>query len=329
MSRLDTLRQLAEGFRSGGRSRGRNIFDEDIRKNGGPGGKEIKVYTAAQSDNFVKILLPPGPNDGFGKRVYIHYGLGPNEDRFLCPNQMRGTRCPACDLHAELKAAGLGQTEEGKTFLRTLNAWPERWLLYVINTKDDAGVALGPQVWVCPVTIVKEITAICFNTRTGAVVDPCDHTVKEPVEICFVRTGTNQTNTKYLGFKLEKQPAWDPSWLELPPFDDLIVMGQPEDIQASIEGMREAGLNLLHLGGGAAHPPQAAPLAPRASAPAHVEPRPASVQIPTEPPPAQAAPAPEVQAPPPPEPAPAALADVKDRVQARLAAIKAKRAAGG
>ena len=327
MSRLDTLRQLAEGFRSGGRSRGKNIFDEDIRKNGGPGGKEIKVFTAAQSDNFVKILLPSGPNDGFGKRVFIHYGLGPNEDRYLCPNQMRGTRCPACDLLAELKAAGLGQTEEGKTFLRSLNAWPERWLLYVINTKDDAGVALGPQVWVSPVTIVKEITAICFNTRTGAVVDPCDPESKK--EICFQRTGTNQHNTKYLGFKLEDQPVWDPSWLEIPPYDDLIVMAKPEDIQASIEGMREAGLNLLHLGSGVALPPQAAPLAPRAASPAHVEHHPA----PTEPPPAPVAasePAPVIQTPSPTEPAAATpVSDVKDRVQARLAEIKARRASGG
>lgn len=183
-------------------------FDSYIRD-------DIKMYKPKAGDNIIRIL-PPTWDDAqhFGTDIWLHYGVGAEEQTYLCLNKMKGEACPMCEEREKAQAKG---DQEYADSLKP----NKRVLVYLIDRDEEKE---GPYVWSMPWTIDRDICKLVVDKRTGELL-PIDHP-EEGYDIEFERKGTAQ-RTEYLGLAVARRPSplGDDDWLDViadAPLPDLL-----------------------------------------------------------------------------------------------------------
>lgn len=209
--RIDALK---EGYDKMGKGGGLwyMIDDNDCKEFG------FKKLTPKPGNVFLAILPRPD-NPKFFEEIYVHYGIGPNQYAFLCPNKMYGEDCPICTYRKELL-----DRDEPDEVLR-LFSYTKRILLWVVNVENNRGVDEGVYIYDAPNGVLKGIAGQTKDTRTGEIIDISDPV--EDLELQFVRTGKDM-HTKYDSFKVERRQEEIPEDYYEVPIDMIDVIIQPD-----------------------------------------------------------------------------------------------------
>lgn len=198
---------------------GKKIIDKDILAQYGL--QEYKAPT--KMDSFIALVTPLNGGTSLGRRLFIHYGVGPKSNQVLCPQQMANQRCPICEAREAAKA------NDDVVSMKALN-WTLRYALYVVDMTNEATVAEGVKLYLAPKTIVTNLITLAKNKRTGEFTNLADLSTGKT--LIFTRIGTTQNQTEYRGFQLEdRQPFTEDMVAHLPPYEDLFTIYSYEELK--------------------------------------------------------------------------------------------------
>jgi len=156
---------------------------------------EIKLYRVKDGDNLIRILPPTFDDaDHYGFEVFVHYGIGPDNDAFLDLNKMQNEADPIVEERSR------ALKDNDKDYADKLTS-RKRVLVYIIDRDDEAA---GLQLWSMPWTLDADITTLAVDKRSGEVLDIDDPEGGYDVE--FTKTGTG-INTKYVGVAIARKPS--------------------------------------------------------------------------------------------------------------------------
>jgi len=187
-------------------------------------------------DHFLHIL-PPHPDDGdpIALKLFVHFGIGIDENAFLCPRLMKETfekfgidvppeieegRCPICE-HNKVLRASLKRKQESNPSndyetetaeIKSLTPFPPRYLVWVVDAKDEEKEDEGLKFIVMPSTVYDGMIGTLKNKRTGAVLD-----ITDPIDgkvFVFSRGGKTMTSTRYTEFAIEDRDPIPEKWLD-------------------------------------------------------------------------------------------------------------------
>lgn len=155
----------------------------------------IKMYKTAEGDNTIRIL-PPTWNDAehFGYDIYVHYGVGPDNQTYLCLHKMKGEPCPICDERERAQKDG---DQEYADKLKPA----KRVLVYIIDRNNEKD---GPVVWSMPWTVDRDLCKLVVDKRTGELL-PIDHPEKG-YDVEFERKGKGD-RTQYIGLAIARRES--------------------------------------------------------------------------------------------------------------------------
>lgn len=156
---------------------------------------DVKTFRAHEDENLIRIL-PPTFDDAehYGLEIFVHYGIGPDGDSFLCQNVMNNDPCPICEERTRALKDG------DKEYADKLKAG-KRVCVYIVDRDDEDE---GLLMWAMPWTMDADITTLAVDKRTGEVLD-----VDDPVngyDIEFTKKGKG-INTKYSGVAIARKSS--------------------------------------------------------------------------------------------------------------------------
>lgn len=188
----------------------RNAADVKKRAEGDDGkydvyiDSSVKTFKVNDGDNTLRLLPPTWDNPThYGLDVYIHYGIGPDRQSYLCLHKMKDEACPICEERAKAVRDG------DEAYAKELNA-TKRVLVYMIDRDAEKE---GVQAWAMPNTLDRDIVKVSVDKRSGEVL-PLDHP-EEGYDVMFEKKGT-QMRTEYLGVQLARRSSdiGDDKWLD-------------------------------------------------------------------------------------------------------------------
>jgi hypothetical protein len=192
----------------------------------------IKLYKAKE-ENFLAIVPPEDPDEYFGYEFFPHFNIGFNDAKFVCPRMMdeaQAKRCPLCEEYRRLKQAEC----DDEQLMRNLNAFPPRFLFWVVDMSSEETMAEGVQLYDAPMTVNDEIISLSKNRRTGEFIDISDP--ENGQTVIFERRGKGK-GARYQGFELEDREPLPVEWLEsVLPFKDVLVIKDYAEILAAYKG---------------------------------------------------------------------------------------------
>jgi hypothetical protein len=170
---------------------------------------DVKIWKPNDGANTIRVLPPTWDKPKhYGIDLFVHFGVGPDEQAYLCLFKMKGEACPLCDaLQQERGGRGKGRDEE--QYLKDLEP-TKRVLFYLIDRDHEKE---GVQAWAAPWTIDRDTTKVSVDRRTGDVL-PIDDP-QNGYDLEFDRTGKG-INTKYVGLAISRRssPLGDNRWLD-------------------------------------------------------------------------------------------------------------------
>ena len=156
----------------------------------------VTLYRTKDGDNCLRILPPTFEDaDHYGYEIFVHYGIGPDNDSFLDLEKM--LKADVDPINEERMEA---LNDGDKDYADKLTS-RKRVLCYVIDRDDEEA---GLQLWSCPWTVDADITTLAVDKRTGEVLDIDDPDNGYDVE--FTRTGKG-VNTKYVGVAIARKSS--------------------------------------------------------------------------------------------------------------------------
>lgn len=164
----------------------------------------VKMFSVNDGDNIIRILPPTWDDpEHFGLDIYVHYGIGPDNQAYLCLDKMQGKPCPICE---ERKQALHDKDEDYADELK----FTKRVLVALIDRDAEKE---GPQVWSMPWTIDRDLCKLVIDKRSGEVL-PIDDP-ENGYDIEFSRTGTGM-KTKYVGLAVARRESelGNEKWLD-------------------------------------------------------------------------------------------------------------------
>lgn len=177
--------------------RGNSEFDRYL-------GDALKTYKVEDGDNCIRILPPTWKGaKHYGHDIYVHYGVGPDRQTYLCLNKMKNEPCPICE---EREVVARGGDED---YAKELEA-RKRVLVYLIDRNKEKE---GLQAWAMPWTVDRDICAVSTDKRSGAAI-PIDHP-EEGFDVFFKKRG-QKNRTEYLGISIDRRESdlGDPTWID-------------------------------------------------------------------------------------------------------------------
>jgi len=188
-----------------------------------------------KKDHFLHVL-PPHDDDGvaISLKLFVHWGVGPDKSAYLCPQMMRKVfvdygipvpaeikdgRCPICDewskknnaLKAKKEANPSDDFEAYEKEVKALNPFPPRYLVWVMDARDEEGEDKGLQIIVLPKKVYDGLLGLCRNKRTGAILDITDP--EEGKTFIFSREGKGLMTT-YGDFSSEDRDPLPDEWID-------------------------------------------------------------------------------------------------------------------
>lgn len=206
--------------RRGGSSGSRRNFQyqartaEDLKERGERGAKEfdkmlkpgVKAWKANDGENRLRFLPATWPGARhFGLDVKVHYGVGPDENSYLCLRKHGDGNCPICEEYDRARR----EDKSDEEYVRQLEP-KSRVLVYLIDRDNERD---GVQAWMMPWGLDKDITKISQDKETREVLT-IDHP-DDGYDITFDRTGKG-VKVKYEGVSLSRRssPLGRDDWLE-------------------------------------------------------------------------------------------------------------------
>ena len=197
------------------------------------------------------ILHPERPSDwdpegadDFGLEVYVHFGVGADNQKYLCPKKMKGEPCPVCEERERAAAAGPQEGETAKQhedYLRNLQP-SKRVVAYVID-RDERNS--GPQLWNMAWSMDRDLNRLSIDKETQAAI--CIDHPEEGFDVEFTVVGTG-IKTKYSGVAIGRRstplcnnPDRQEDWLRTiaeNPIPELLQFFDYEHMKASLAGQR-------------------------------------------------------------------------------------------
>lgn len=186
---------------------------EEMNKRSSMGGKDfdsylrddIKIWKPNDGANTIRILPPTWPDPThYGYDIWVHYGVGPDNQAYLCLHKMKGEHCPICAERDRARKAG-----EDEQYVKDLEP-TRRVLIYLIDREHEGE---GVQAWAAPWTIDRDITKVSVDRKTNEVL-PVDDP-EEGFDVEFDRTGKG-VGTKYVGVAVARRESslGSKKWLE-------------------------------------------------------------------------------------------------------------------
>lgn len=252
MSRDNNTRGRVTGRdsgRTGGRSQGMSAeavkrrleenrsgdFDKYINQ-------DVKMFRPHDGDNNIRILPPTfeSKDNHWGMDAYVHYGVGSDEQTYLCANKMNGESCPICD--EQTRAHKSGDTEYADKLKPT-----KRVLVYLIDRDNEKD---GPMIWNMPVSLDNDLLKLSVDKRTGDVLNITDP--EDGYDIEFEKQGKG-TRTKYAGIAIARRSSdlGDDRWMDFVedhPIPDLLQFYEYDHI-AKVFGGDSSDSSSSHKGG--------------------------------------------------------------------------------
>jgi hypothetical protein len=223
MSRLDAIKQKRQEAKTRG-VRSFNYVDTIKLERLG-----IVQFKPVDGDNFIFIIPPADENEYYGKEIWRHNNIGVDGITLLCPKKMLNKHCPICADILRLKAAD--PQDEAIQDLRP----GQRFLFFVVDARNSETEKKGPQWYDAPVSVNDSIVKIAEDKRTGEAIDVSNP--NKAYNVVFEKTGS-QKKTRYGGFILEPRTTPIQSdWLDVPKFDDILNIIDPDVIEAAYSGM--------------------------------------------------------------------------------------------
>lgn len=228
----DKLRSRTEQSEKTRKDSGRfgSFFKQDIPD-------DVQFWNCGKGDHLIDIIPyeagehDPSPDTNEGDPTYlldifVHGGVGVNEDQVICPARTYKLPCPICEHQKELRA----EDDYDDDLVKSLN--PVRRVVYNIVCYDtDKDEDKGVQIWsVAHWHFEKFLTSLARNSRTGELETFAD--LDEGKSIAFEREGTGFKNTSYIGHKFEDRPEPIPEEFEKQAFclDELIELKSYDEI---------------------------------------------------------------------------------------------------
>lgn len=146
------------------RSRNKEQISKRANQTGGGFDSIIKdkynTFNPKEGDHRVRIL-PPTWDDAehFGHDIYVHFGIGPDNQSYLCHEKMRGEQDP---IDEERRRA---QNDGDSEYAKELSA-KQRVAVWVIDRDNEEE---GPMVWSMPWTVDRDIADLMCDRRTGEI----------------------------------------------------------------------------------------------------------------------------------------------------------------
>ena len=190
-------------------TQGANEFDKFILDS-------VKLFKVNDGDNAIRILPPTWEKPKhYGYDIWVHYGVGPDRQTYLCAHKMKGEPCPICEERQRVLDDG---DEKGAKELEP----KRRVLVYMI---DREAKNEGLQAWAMPWTVDRDICSISVDKRSGEVL-PIDHP-DEGYDIFFKKSG-QKDRTEYTGVQADRHSSslgndrWLDAAVETPLPDTLV-----------------------------------------------------------------------------------------------------------
>jgi len=144
----------------------------------------------------------------WGLKIFVHRNVGPKDQMYLCLDAMKGEECPICEFAKQLEREG--ESEDAYQLRQQF-----LYLAWAIDRDDESA---GPQVWMVPMTLDRDIGLLSKDRRTKELL-LVDHP-EEGYDIDFRREGKG-LGTKYTGVRiardqtpiLEGKPKTQAKWL--------------------------------------------------------------------------------------------------------------------
>lgn len=194
----------------------------------------VKMFKANDKDNTIRILPPTWDQPKhYGLDIWVHYGVGPDRQTYLCLHKMKGEPCPICEEQQQMQRAG--EEDLAKELKAT-----RRVLVYLIDRDHEKE---GVQAWAMPQGLDADITKVSVDKRTQEVL-PLDHP-DEGYDVNFEKNGQQQ-RTKYEGVALARRESslGDDTWLDFAvdhPLPDQLVYYPYAHIAAAFGGKSATG----------------------------------------------------------------------------------------
>lgn len=165
-----------------------------------------KSYKVRDGDNRMRLLPPTWEGaKHYGLDCWVHYGVGPDRQMYLCPRKHGDGKCPICDERDAVR----GDNDADEKYVKELEP-KRRVLVYLVDRDDERG---GEQAWFMPQTLDKDIVKVSIDKDTREVL-PIDHP-EDGYDIVFEKSGSKLT-TKYDGVQVARKstPLGKRAWLE-------------------------------------------------------------------------------------------------------------------
>lgn len=226
----------------GGRARSSFAYEgrsrEQIDKRAKMRGKEfdrfisdgVKVWTPGDGINSIRILPPTWKGaEHYGLDLYVHYGVGPDRQSYLCLTKMLDKPDPIAEEHATALRDG-----EDKDYVKSLEA-KRRCGVYLIDRDAEKE---GVQFWAMPWTIDADINKLSVDRKTGETLNIDDP--EDGYDIEFEKTGTG-ARTKYEAVAIARRssPLGNRKWLDYAvenPIPDQLVYFEYDHIAKAFGG---------------------------------------------------------------------------------------------
>ncbi|MCK5235406.1 MAG: hypothetical protein KAR06_00360 [Deltaproteobacteria bacterium] len=154
---------------------------------------DLARFTPNKDANRLRVLPPTYDGaDHWGMDVWVHWGIGPDKNAYICLSKMKGEDCPIC----EERVAAIAEGEED--YAKQIAA-KRRVLVWLIDRDNEKE---GPQLWAMPWTIDRDVCNLSSDSRTGEVFDPADPDGGYDIE--FSKEG-EKDRTRYNGIQIARR----------------------------------------------------------------------------------------------------------------------------
>ena len=156
---------------------------------------EFAAFLPKEGNHTIRFLPPTWKEPKhYGLDIFVHYGIGPDNQSYLCAKAMGKGDCPICE---ERKLAERANDAE---YMKELGA-TKRCLVWIINRAEEAD---GPVLWSVPVTLDKEICRLAEDRHTGRYLNLDDP--EEGYDVDFTREGSGR-KTKYVAVQVARRDS--------------------------------------------------------------------------------------------------------------------------
>lgn len=215
---------------------------EDVQKRAEQGGGDfdrylkdaVKLFKPSDKENAIRFLPPTWDRaTHYGHDIWVHFGVGPDRQTYLCLHKMKGEDCPICEERQQAVRDG------DEKYAKELEP-KRRVLVYLVDRNAEKE---GVQAWAMPWTLDRDVCAVSTDRKSGEVL-PIDHP-DEGYDVLFDKRGAKD-RTEYSGVSIDRRdsPLGKSEWLDFAvdhPLPDQLIFYDYDHIRKAFGGSGGSG----------------------------------------------------------------------------------------